>query len=133
MKVGDGVRPPRDPRLRAGTDPRPADRRRPDTRAGGTSRRAGGGARRRRTPCSPCVAGIRARREHLAAIVAGSTGLVTALNPALGYETACAIALEAHRDGRPLLDLVRERTALTEEQLAALLAPDVLTGRRTVV
>lgn len=79
-----------------------------------------------------CVVGIRARRDHLAAVVAGSTGLVTALGPALGYETACAIAMEAHRDGRPALDLVREQTALTEEQLAALLAPDVLTGRRTV-
>ncbi|GAA4867043.1 aspartate ammonia-lyase [Saccharopolyspora cebuensis] len=78
-----------------------------------------------------CVAGIRARRDHLAAVVAGSTGLVTALSPALGYETACSIAVEAHRDGRPALDLVRERTTLTEEQLAALLAPDVLTGRRT--
>ncbi|WP_433868934.1 aspartate ammonia-lyase [Saccharopolyspora sp. CA-218241] len=78
-----------------------------------------------------CVVGIRARRDHLAAVVAGSTGLVTALSPALGYETACSIAVEAHRDGRPALDLVRERTTLTEEQLAALLAPDVLTGRRT--
>lgn len=79
-----------------------------------------------------CVVGIRARREHLAAVVAGSAGLVTALSPALGYEAACSIAMEAHRDGRPALDLVRERTTLTEEQLAALLAPDVLTGRRTV-
>lgn len=77
-----------------------------------------------------CVTGIRARRDALAATVAASTGLVTALSPALGYETACAIAMEAHRDGRPALDLVRERTALTEEQLTALLAPDVLTGRR---
>ncbi|MGW1681939.1 aspartate ammonia-lyase [Saccharopolyspora sp. NPDC002376] len=79
-----------------------------------------------------CVAGIDARREHLAAVVVGSTGLVTALSPVLGYETACAIAVEAHRGGRPALDLVRERTALTEEQLATLLAPDVLTGRSTV-
>lgn len=79
-----------------------------------------------------CVVGIRAHRDHLAAVVAGSTGLVTALSPVLGYETACSIAMEAHRDGRSTLDLVRERTALTEQQLAALLAPDVLTGRRAM-
>ncbi|ALL79797.1 aspartate ammonia-lyase (plasmid) [Pseudonocardia sp. EC080610-09] len=79
-----------------------------------------------------CVSGIRANRDHLAALVAGSTGLVTALSPALGYETACAIATEAHRAGRPALELVRERTSLTEDQLAALLRPDVLTGRRTM-
>ncbi|MFD9895191.1 aspartate ammonia-lyase [Amycolatopsis sp. NPDC059027] len=75
-----------------------------------------------------CVRGITARREHLAGIVAGSTGLVTALSPALGYEAASTVALEAHRTGRPALDLVRERRLLTDEQLGALTTPQALTG-----
>ncbi|MEU5844745.1 aspartate ammonia-lyase [Saccharopolyspora shandongensis] len=78
-----------------------------------------------------CVHGITANREHLAATVTASNGLVTALGPALGYETACTIALEAHHSGRPALDLVRERRLLTEEQLRALTTPEALTGRRT--
>ncbi|WP_116114443.1 aspartate ammonia-lyase [Amycolatopsis ruanii] len=77
-----------------------------------------------------CVAGITAHREHLADLVAASTGLVTALSPVLGYETASAIALEAHHSGRPALDVVRERALLTEEQLRELTTPEALTGRR---
>ncbi|GHB28011.1 aspartate ammonia-lyase [Streptomyces viridiviolaceus] len=75
-----------------------------------------------------CVRGITANRTRLARTVAASTGLVTALGPALGYETACAIALEAHHTGRPALDLVRERELLTEAELRALTSPASLTG-----
>ncbi|MEW2252805.1 aspartate ammonia-lyase [Streptomyces sp. NPDC006975] len=75
-----------------------------------------------------CVRGITAHRTRLAATVAASTGLVTALGPALGYETACAIALEAHHTGRPALDLVRERALLTEAELCELTSPASLTG-----
>ncbi|MEU6609132.1 aspartate ammonia-lyase [Streptomyces shenzhenensis] len=78
-----------------------------------------------------CVRGITANRQRLAETVAASTGLVTALSPALGYETACAIALEAHHTGRPALDLVRERALLTEAELRTLTSPAALTGRRT--
>ncbi|MER6981919.1 aspartate ammonia-lyase, partial [Streptomyces carpinensis] len=76
-----------------------------------------------------CVRGIAANRPRLAEIVATSTGLVTALSPTIGYETACAIALESHRTGRPALDLVRERELLTEAELRALTSPASLTGR----
>ncbi|MEB3370916.1 aspartate ammonia-lyase [Saccharopolyspora mangrovi] len=75
-----------------------------------------------------CVRGITARQERLADLVCTSTGLVTALSPALGYETACALALEAHRTGRPALDLVRERQLLTDERIGALTTPQALTG-----
>lgn len=75
-----------------------------------------------------CVRGIVAHRDHLARIIATSTGLVTALSPVLGYETACTIALEAHHTGRPALELVRERRLLTDEQLCALATPQALTG-----
>ncbi|GAA5165236.1 MULTISPECIES: aspartate ammonia-lyase [Amycolatopsis] len=76
-----------------------------------------------------CVRGITANSDRLREIVASSTGLVTALGPALGYETASAIALEAHHTGRPPLDLVRERALLTEEEVLALTTPEALTGR----
>lgn len=75
-----------------------------------------------------CVRGITADADRLAATVAASTGLVTALGPALGYETACALAREAHRTGRPALDLIRERALLTEAELGALTSPAALTG-----
>ncbi|MGI5440877.1 hypothetical protein ACQEV4_26900 [Streptomyces shenzhenensis] len=54
-----------------------------------------------------------------------------AVGAALGYETACAISLEAHHTGRPALDLVRERALLTEAELRTLTSPAALTGRRT--
>ncbi|MFF8841137.1 aspartate ammonia-lyase [Streptomyces sp. NPDC015127] len=76
-----------------------------------------------------CVRGITANRDRLAATVAASTGLVTALGPALGYETACAVALEAHHTGRPALELIRERELLTEAELLELTSPASLTGR----
>ncbi|WP_116198382.1 aspartate ammonia-lyase [Amycolatopsis circi] len=75
-----------------------------------------------------CVRGITARKAHLADLVAISTGLVTALSPALGYETACTLALEAHQTGRPALELVRERQLLTDEQVVSLTTPQALTG-----
>ncbi|MFI8951402.1 aspartate ammonia-lyase [Streptomyces sp. NPDC053750] len=75
-----------------------------------------------------CVRGVTADRRRLAETVAASTGLVTALSPALGYETACAIALEAHHTGRPALDLIRERELLTEAELREFTSPASLTG-----
>ncbi|MFD7923017.1 aspartate ammonia-lyase [Streptomyces sp. NPDC059740] len=75
-----------------------------------------------------CVRGITANADRLAEAVAASTGLVTALGPALGHETACAVALEAHRTGRPALDLIRERELLTEAELRLLTSPASLTG-----
>lgn len=75
-----------------------------------------------------CVQGITANRHRIAETVATSTGLVTALSPALGYETACTLALEAHHTGRPVLDLIRERELLTEAELRVLTDPASLTG-----
>lgn len=78
-----------------------------------------------------CVRGITANRHRLAETVADSTGLVTALSPALGHETACSIALEAHHTGRRALDLIRERELLTEAELHLLTSPAAMTGLST--
>ncbi|MFB6829679.1 aspartate ammonia-lyase [Streptomyces hydrogenans] len=75
-----------------------------------------------------CVEGITANTEALRAGVENSIGLVTALNPHLGYEAATAIAKEALATGRGVAELVQEKGLLPPETLAALLRPEALTG-----
>jgi aspartate ammonia-lyase len=55
-----------------------------------------------------------------------SIGLVTALNPHLGYATATAIAREALSTGKGVAELVLEHGLLTAEQLTDLLSPQRL-------
>jgi aspartate ammonia-lyase len=57
-----------------------------------------------------------------------SIGLVTALNPVLGYETATTLAAEALKTGKGIVELVREKKLLSEEQIRALLDPAMMTG-----
>ncbi|HST72058.1 MAG TPA: aspartate ammonia-lyase, partial [Kocuria rosea] len=73
-----------------------------------------------------CVRGITADEERLRASVENSIGLVTALNPHLGYATATAIAREALATGSGVAELVRERGLLTAEELAQILRPERL-------
>jgi aspartate ammonia-lyase len=60
--------------------------------------------------------------------VQNSIGLVTALNPVIGYDRATELAAEAMTTGRGILELVREKRILTEEQIASVLDPRVMTG-----
>jgi fumarate hydratase class II len=53
--------------------------------------------------------------------------LVTALNPVIGYELGAAIAKRAYQEGRPLIEVAREMTDLSEEDLRRLLDPTALT------
>jgi fumarate hydratase class II len=53
--------------------------------------------------------------------------LVTALNPVIGYELGAAIAKRAYKEGRPLLEVAREMTELSDEDLKRLLDPAALT------
>ena len=71
-----------------------------------------------------CIRGITANRERCRDMVYHSIGIVTALNPYLGYETSAAIAREALESGRSLVDIVRERGLMSEEQLEEVLAPE---------
>ena len=71
-----------------------------------------------------CIRGITANRERCRELVYHSIGIVTALNPWLGYETSASIAREALESGRSLVDIVLERQLLTREQLDDLLAPE---------
>lgn len=74
-----------------------------------------------------CVSGITANADRLRAYVENSIGLVTALNPYIGYDNATAVAVEAHATGRSVYDLVLEKGLLPEAALKAILQPDVLT------
>jgi fumarate hydratase class II len=53
--------------------------------------------------------------------------LVTALNPVIGYELGAAIAKKSYAEGRPVKDVAKEMTDLTEEELDRLLDPAALT------
>ena len=64
--------------------------------------------------------------EDLRRTVEQSIGLVTALNPHLGYATATAIAKEALATGKGVAELVLEHGLLTNTQLQELLSPERL-------
>ncbi|GEP05769.1 aspartate ammonia-lyase [Methylobacterium oxalidis] len=74
-----------------------------------------------------CVEGIEADRERCRSLVHGSIGLVTALVPALGYETCSRVARRALAENRPVADLVLEEGLLTDEQLHELLELEAMT------
>ena len=75
-----------------------------------------------------CVKGITANEEKLRQSVTGSIGLVTALNPYIGYENATALAQEALLTGASVYDLVIEKNLLEKHELDAILDPKVLTA-----
>jgi aspartate ammonia-lyase len=56
-----------------------------------------------------------------------SVGVVTALNPYIGYKNATEIAQEALRTRRSVAELVLEKKLLTKEKLKDILSPDKLT------
>jgi aspartate ammonia-lyase len=74
-----------------------------------------------------CVKGITANREHLRRVVENSIGIVTALNPYIGYTHATEVAQEALATGRSVYDLVLEKRLLSKEQLDEILQPERLT------
>ena len=74
-----------------------------------------------------CIRGITANRERLRETVEQSIGIVTALNPYIGYRNATEVALEAHRSGRGVVEIVLERGLMSPEHLEAVLRPETLT------
>ncbi len=76
-----------------------------------------------RTLVKRCINGVTANREHCRQMVENSIGLVTALNPILGYEKSSQIAEEALRTGKSVVEVVLEKGYLTREQLDQVLSP----------
>src|SRR6516162_3102764 len=79
---------------------------------------------------SRCIAGIEPNRDRCREYVQNSIGLVTALNPILGYEKSAAIAKEALKTGGSVYDLVIAKGWLTKEKLDELLKPENMTHPR---
>jgi aspartate ammonia-lyase len=77
-----------------------------------------------------CVDGITANEEICHLNLERSIGTVTALNPVIGYDKSTELAKEAMRTGRGILELVREKKLLSEEQIATVLDPAAMTGQR---
>ena len=69
------------------------------------------------------IAGFTVREDRVAEAVARNPILVTALNPVIGYEKGAATAKQAYKEGRPILDVARETTGLSDKQLKKLLDP----------
>ena len=57
-----------------------------------------------------------------------TVGIVTALNPVLGYEKSTELANEAYQSGKGILEIIREKHVLTEAQIKDLLDPVKLTN-----
>ncbi len=79
-----------------------------------------------------CVRGIRANRERLREMVENSIGIVTALNPYIGYANATAVAAEADATGGSVYRIVLERGLMTQAQLDRLMRPEELTRPRPI-
>ena len=75
-----------------------------------------------------CVDGITVNKEKLDHYMATTVGIVTALNPVIGYEKATALANKAYKSGKGILEVIREDKVLTEDQIKDLLDPVKLTN-----
>jgi aspartate ammonia-lyase len=70
-----------------------------------------------------CVDGITLNEKVLARYLETTVGIVTALNPVLGYDKATELAAEAYKSGKGILEVIREKKILDEKQIADLLDP----------
>ena len=75
-----------------------------------------------------CIDGITVNEEVCRRYFERSTALATALNPYIGYLAAAEIAKEAVKTGKTVVELVREKKLLTEEQIAKVFSPDGMTN-----
>ena len=71
-----------------------------------------------------CVEGITANEEKCLQYVHNSIGVVTALNPIIGYKNSTKIAKEALETGRGVYELVLEHGILSREELDEVLKPE---------
>ncbi|HEE9033311.1 MULTISPECIES: aspartate ammonia-lyase [Bacillus cereus group] len=77
--------------------------------------------------CEYCIEGITANEELLKQYVEKSVGIITAVNPHIGYEVASRIAREAIETGKSVRELCLEHGVLTEEELDIILDPFEMT------
>ena len=72
------------------------------------------------------ISGLKVRQDRVKQALERNPILVTALNPVIGYEKGAAIAKQAYRQGRPVLEVAVEVTGLPARELKPLLDPALL-------
>jgi aspartate ammonia-lyase len=77
-----------------------------------------------------CVRGITADEQRARHYFESSVGMATVLNPLIGYEAAAKVAQESARTGETIIDVVRRKKLLSDEQIASLFDPATLTEPR---
>ncbi len=75
-----------------------------------------------------CIDGITINEDIDKKNIETTIGIVTALNPILGHHVGDELAKEAKESGKGILELIREKNLLTEEQIKELLSPQSMTG-----
>ena len=70
-----------------------------------------------------CIDTVQANAEHCTTQVYQSIGIITALNPYLGYETTTRLAKAAFEEHKNILDMIRAEQLLPEQQLQEILSP----------
>ena len=75
-----------------------------------------------------CVEGITVNKEHCYEMVKNSIGIVTALNPYIGYKASTKVAKEALETGGSVYDIVLEKGLMTQEKLDEALDPKAMTA-----
>lgn len=75
-----------------------------------------------------CIDGITVNERVLSRYMETTVGIVTALNPVLGYDKATELAGEAYKSGKGILEIIREKKILSESQIKELLDPIKLTN-----
>ena len=73
------------------------------------------------------ISGFKVNTDNINRALDRNPILVTALNPVIGYEKGAAVAKQAYKEGRPVKDVARELTDLSDAELDRLLDPAALT------
>jgi len=74
-----------------------------------------------------CLKGIEANEERMKEYVEKSAGIITAVNPHIGYEVAARIAREAILTGQPIRELCLKYDVLSAKELDLILDPYEMT------
>jgi len=73
------------------------------------------------------IAGFTVNSDSIKSALERNPILVTALNPVIGYEVGAATAKQAYKEGRPIREVAKENTDLSDAELERLLDPLELT------
>ncbi|MFW5787229.1 MAG: aspartate ammonia-lyase [Halanaerobiales bacterium] len=73
------------------------------------------------------IKGIKANKKRCRELVDNSVGVITAINPHVGYEEAARIAKKALETGRPVREIILEEGVLSEQELDRILNPYEMT------